>query len=42
MLGESCPKAVALIASEQMARLLKPPSIAIAQIFAPVISLLND
>lgn len=41
VLGELCPKAVALIYPEQMARLLGPPSIAIAQIFAPVISLLN-
>lgn len=41
VLGELCPKALALLYPEQMARLLGPPSIAIAQIFAPVISLLN-
>ncbi len=42
VLGELCPKSLALIYSEQLARLLGPPSLAIARIFNPFIWILNQ
>ncbi len=42
VLGELCPKAVALIYPEQLARFLGPPSLAIARIFNPFIWVLNQ
>lgn len=42
VLGELCPKSVALIYSEQLARFLGPPSLAIARIFNPFIWILNQ
>jgi CBS domain containing-hemolysin-like protein len=39
--GELCPKAVALLYPEQLARFLGPPSLVIAQIFHPFIWILN-
>ena len=41
VLGELCPKSVALLYSEQLARVLGPPSWAIARFFNPFISILN-
>jgi CBS domain containing-hemolysin-like protein len=41
VLGELCPKALAIIYPEQMARLLAAPSQAIARIFNPFILILN-
>ena len=42
VLGELCPKAVALLYSEQVARFLAAPSLAIARIFHPFIWVLNQ
>lgn len=42
VLGELCPKSVALLYPEQMARVLAPPSLAIARIFNPFIWVLNQ
>jgi len=42
VLGELCPKAVALLYPEQLARFLGPPSLAIARIFNPFIWVLNQ
>lgn len=42
VLGELCPKAVALLYPEQLARLLGKPSVVIAQIFNPFIWILNQ
>ena len=41
VLGELCPKALALLYSEQLARWLGPPSLAIARVFHPFIWILN-
>ncbi len=41
VLGELCPKALALIYSEQLARWLGPPSLAIARTFHPFVWILN-
>ncbi|MGF1537158.1 MAG: hemolysin family protein [Elainellaceae cyanobacterium] len=42
VLGELCPKSVALIDAERLARLLAPPSMAIARCFNPFIWVLNQ
>ncbi|MEC4803603.1 MAG: hemolysin family protein [Jaaginema sp. PMC 1079.18] len=42
VLGELCPKSVALMYSEQLARFLGPPSLAISRIFNPFIWILNQ
>jgi CBS domain containing-hemolysin-like protein len=42
VLGELCPKAVALLYSEQLARFLAAPSLAIARFFHPFIWVLNQ
>ena len=42
VLGELCPKSVALLYSEQLARFLAPPSLAIARFFNPFIWILNQ
>ena len=42
VLGELCPKSVALLYSEQLARFLGPPSLVIARFFKPVIWILNQ
>ncbi len=42
ILGELCPKSVALLYSEQLARFLGPPSLAIARFFNPFIWILNQ
>ncbi|GAB4433032.1 MAG: hemolysin family protein [Cyanobacteria bacterium J069] len=42
VLGELCPKAVALLYPEQLARFLGPPSLAIARFFKPFIWVLNQ
>ena len=42
VLGELCPKSVALIYSEQLARLLGPSSLAIARFFKPFIWIVNQ
>ena len=42
VLGELCPKSVALIYSEQLARFFGPPSVVIARIFLPFIWILNQ
>lgn len=42
VLGELCPKSVALLYSEQLARFLGPPSLAIARFFNPFIWVLNQ
>lgn len=42
VLGELCPKAVALLYPEQLARFLGPPSLAIARFFNPFIWVLNQ
>ncbi|WP_083636847.1 hemolysin family protein [Leptolyngbya sp. 'hensonii'] len=42
VLGELCPKAIALLYPEQLARFLGPPSLAIARIFHPFIWILNQ
>jgi CBS domain containing-hemolysin-like protein len=41
VLGELCPKSVALIYSEELARFFAPPSLAIARIFNPFIWILD-
>ncbi len=42
VLGELCPKSVALLYSEQLARFLAPPSLAISRLFNPFIWILNQ
>jgi CBS domain containing-hemolysin-like protein len=42
VLGELCPKAVALLYAEQLARFLAAPSLAIARFFHPFIWILNQ
>lgn len=42
VLGELCPKSLALLYSEQLARFLGPTSLAIARIFYPFIWILNQ
>lgn len=42
VLGELCPKSVALLYSEQLARYLGPPSLVIARLFHPFIWILNQ
>lgn len=42
VLGELCPKSVAMLYSEQLARFLAPFSLAIARFFNPFISILNQ
>jgi CBS domain containing-hemolysin-like protein len=42
VLGELCPKSVALLYSEELARLLGPPSLTIARLFNPFIWILNQ
>lgn len=42
VLGELCPKSVALLYSEQLARFLGPPSLTIARLFNPFIWILNQ
>lgn len=42
VLGELCPKSVALLYSEQLARFLGPPSLTIARFFNPFIWILNQ
>jgi CBS domain containing-hemolysin-like protein len=42
VLGELCPKSVALLYSEQLARFLGPPSLVIARVFNPFIWILNQ
>jgi len=42
VLGELCPKSVALLYSEQLARVLGPPSLVISRIFNPFIWILNQ
>jgi CBS domain containing-hemolysin-like protein len=42
VLGELCPKSVALLYSEQLARFLGAPSLAIARLFNPFIWILNQ
>lgn len=42
VLGELCPKSVALLYSEQLARFLGPASLAIARLFNPFIWILNQ
>ena len=41
VLGELCPKSVALMYPEQLARFFGPPSVAIARIFSPFVGILN-
>lgn len=42
VLGELCPKSVAMLYPEQLARVLGPPSITIARLFNPFIWILNQ
>lgn len=42
VLGELCPKSLALLYSEQLAYLLAPPSLVIERIFQPFIDILNQ
>ncbi len=42
VLGELCPKSLALLYSEQLARFLGPPSLVIARFFNPFIWILNQ
>ncbi|NER80808.1 MAG: HlyC/CorC family transporter [Leptolyngbya sp. SIO1D8] len=42
VLGELCPKAVAMLYPEQLARLLGPPSLTISRLFMPFIWVLNQ
>lgn len=42
VLGELCPKSVALLYSEKLARILGAPSMAIARLFNPLIWILNQ
>ena len=41
VLGELCPKSVALMYPEKLSRFFGPPSVAIARIFRPFIAILN-
>ena len=41
VLGELCPKSVALMYPEQIARFFGPPSVVIARIFRPFVAILN-
>ena len=41
VLGELCPKSVALMYPEQLARFFGSPSVAIARIFSPFVAILN-
>ena len=41
VLGELCPKSVALMYPEKLARFFGPPSVAIARIFSPFVGILN-
>ena len=41
VLGELCPKSVALMYPERLARFFGPPSVAIARIFSPFVGILN-
>ena len=41
VLGELCPKSVALMYSEKLARFFGPPSVVIARIFRPFVAILN-
>ncbi|BAZ45299.1 hypothetical protein NIES4102_23190 [Chondrocystis sp. NIES-4102] len=41
VLGELCPKSVALMYPEQLARFFGPPSLVIARIFRPFVAILN-
>ena len=41
VLGELCPKSVALMYPEQIARFFGPPSLVIARIFRPFVAILN-
>ena len=41
VLGELCPKSVALMYPEKLARFFGPPSVAIARIFSPFVAILN-
>ena len=42
VLGELCPKSVAILYSEQLAKFFGPPSVVIARIFLPFIWILNQ
>ena len=42
VLGELCPKSLALLYAEQLAQLLGPPSLAIARFFNPFLWILNQ
>ena len=42
VLGELCPKAVALLYAEKLARLLAPVSLTLTRLFAPLIWILNQ
>jgi CBS domain containing-hemolysin-like protein len=42
VLGELCPKSLALLYSEQLAYLLAPPSLVIERVFKPFIDILNQ
>lgn len=42
VLGELCPKSMAMLYSENLARLLGPPSLTIARLFNPFIWILNQ
>ncbi|PSN75805.1 hypothetical protein C8B47_30630, partial [filamentous cyanobacterium CCP4] len=42
VLGELCPKSVAMLYPEQVARFLGPPSLTIARLFNPFIWILNQ
>ena len=42
VLGELCPKSVALIYAEDLSRLLAPPSVVVARSFKPLIWILNQ
>ncbi len=42
VLGELCPKAVAMLYPEQLARLFGPPSLTVARLFAPFVWILNQ
>ncbi|USR92414.1 hemolysin family protein [Phormidium yuhuli AB48] len=42
VLGELCPKSLALLYAEQLAQLLGPPSLAIARFFNPFLCILNQ
>ena len=42
VLGELCPKSVALLYPEKLARFFAPPSLVIARIFRPFVGILNQ